>query len=128
MNVTDWAKGSESKIQVLFNTAGLGEHTAGVNLVQASAALFRAVLRDDIPAGFVVVSAYMGLEHNPLFSVRPERYRTVLNEAIVALMLDPERNAHRCADVGMAVLFDLGGFAAVRLHGDGLKQVLQEII
>jgi hypothetical protein len=112
----------------MFADAGVADFVAGVHLIQASVVLFRAVLRDDVPAGYVVVSAYMGLEHNPLFALRPERYRTIINEAIVAILLDPEGNSGRCMDVGMAVLFDIGGFALAKAHKETLRSIMQEVV
>ena len=86
------------------------------------------MLRDDIPSGFVVVSAYLGMRHNPLLISNPERYHTIMNEILVALAINPEANTHRCADFATAVLFDLGGYAAVRLHGDALRKAVGDML
>lgn len=125
-NVVEWTDTTTARVQKVFADAGLAEHPLAVNLCVGSIILCRAMLRDDLPGGFVVVSSYLGMRHNPLLISNPERYNTIMNEVLVALAINPETGAYRCADLAIAVLFDLGGYAAVRVHGDALRKAVGE--
>jgi hypothetical protein len=125
-DVGKWAGESQKRIQKVFDDAKLGDHPLAVDLCMSSIILCRALLRDDLPSGFVVVSAYLGFRQNPLRASNPDRYDNILNEILVALAVDPQAFAYRCADFPIAVLFDLGGYAAVRMHGNALRLAVGE--
>lgn len=125
-DVGKWATETQQRIQKVFDDAKLGDHPLATDLCVSSIILCRAMLRDDLPSGFVVVSAFLGFKQNPLRASNPERYDTILNEILVALAVDPNGFAYRCADFSTAVLFDLGGYAAVRMHGNALRQAVGE--
>lgn len=125
-DVSKWTAETTARIQAVFDAANLGDHPLATNLCIGSVVLARAMLRDDLPGGFVVVSSYLGMRLNPLLQSNPERYNTIMNETLIALAINPDTGAYRCADLAVAVLFDLGGYAAVRIHGDALRKAVGE--
>jgi hypothetical protein len=128
MDVQAWTENANAKFDAVFKAANMEEHTLATALCVSSAVLCRSLLRDDVPGAYVAITAYLGVMHNPLYMANPEHYKTLLSHQLVHLALKPEDAAYRCAEIGHAVLFDLGGFAAVKLHGDAIQKVFQEVV